>query len=127
MLLDFSVQVALGDETLTEEEWQTLLHSEEPLVRLRGQWVELDRTRLTEVLAQWQKVQRQAGRDGISFVEGMRLLAGAHIGDSNKDGVVPTNRSGSAGCTWCRGWELVLVWPMTWDLARRCKCWRCSC
>ena len=86
MLLDFSVQVALGNETLTEEEWQTLLHSEEPLVRLRGQWVELDRTRLTEVLAQWQKVQRQAGRDGISFVEGMRLLAGAHIGESNKAG-----------------------------------------
>jgi len=76
-LLDFSVQVALGDEVLSEAEWQSLLASDEPLVRLRGQWVELDRDRLREVLAHWQAVQKQAGRDGLSFIEGMRLLAGA--------------------------------------------------
>lgn len=79
-LLDFSVQVALGNEELTAEEWQALLKSDEPLVRLRGQWVELDRERLREVLAHWQCVQKTVARDGISFIEGMRLLAGADLG-----------------------------------------------
>src|SRR2546425_7048524 len=47
-LLDFSVAVALGDEKLTAAEVRQLLASSEGLVRLRGQWVELDRERLRE-------------------------------------------------------------------------------
>jgi non-specific serine/threonine protein kinase len=46
-------------------------------VRLRGQWVELDRERLGEVLAHWERVRRGAEGGGLSFLEGMRLLAGA--------------------------------------------------
>lgn len=45
-LLDFSVAVALGDDTLTPAEVRRLLSSADGLVRLRGQWVELDRERL---------------------------------------------------------------------------------
>src|SRR5437867_6983493 len=45
-LLDFSVAVALGDEKLTAAEVRQLLASSSGgLVRLRGQWVELDRER----------------------------------------------------------------------------------
>ena len=76
-LLDFSVAVALGDETLTAAEVRQLLASSGGLVRLRGQWVELDRERLREVLAHWERVRRQAEEGGLSFLEGMRLLAGA--------------------------------------------------
>jgi non-specific serine/threonine protein kinase len=76
-LLDFRAEVALGDETLTEAEWAALLAAEDGLVFLKGQWVEVDRERLKETLAHWKKVQRAAGKDGISFIEGMRLLAGA--------------------------------------------------
>src|SRR5882672_2617825 len=47
------------------------------LVRLRGQWVELDRERLRELLDHWGRVRRVAGKDGLSFLEGMHLLAGA--------------------------------------------------
>src|SRR5438876_318065 len=76
-LLDFSVAVALGDEKLTAAEVRQLLASSEGLVRLRGQWVELDRERLREVLAHWERVRREASEGGLSFLEGMRLLAGA--------------------------------------------------
>src|SRR5262249_36487208 len=76
-LLDFSVTVALGDATLTAAEVRRLLAAPDGLVRLRGQWVELDRQRLGEVLAHWEGVQRTAERGGLSFLEGMRLLAGA--------------------------------------------------
>ena len=78
-MLDFNVQMALGDEALSEEELETLLASEEPLVLLKGQWVEVDRARLQEAIAHWEALRQQA-RDGqISFVEGMRLLAGASV------------------------------------------------
>ncbi|HEV8616752.1 MAG TPA: DEAD/DEAH box helicase [Methylomirabilota bacterium] len=76
-LLDFSVAVALGDDKLTAAEVRQLLASSGGLVRLRGQWVELDRERLREVLAHWERVRREAQDNGLSFLDGMRLLAGA--------------------------------------------------
>jgi len=76
-LLDFSVGVALGDEKLSAVELRALLSSADGLVRVRGQWVELDRARLREVLDHWERVQRAVSADGLSFLEGMRLLAGA--------------------------------------------------
>src|SRR6058998_1923857 len=76
-LLDFSVAVSLGDDKLTAAEVRQLLASSGGLVRLRGQWVELDSERLREVLAHWERVRREAEEGGLSFLEGMRLLAGA--------------------------------------------------
>jgi non-specific serine/threonine protein kinase len=77
-MLDFRVQLALGDQELTEAEWRELLAADEGLVLLKGQWVEVDRERLAEALQHWKEVERQA-QDGLSFVEGMRLLAGAPL------------------------------------------------
>jgi superfamily II DNA or RNA helicase len=82
-LLDFSVAVALGDDKLTAAEVRQLLASSGGLVRLRGQWVELDRERLREVLAHWERVRREAEDSGLSFLEGMRLLAGAAKTDND--------------------------------------------
>lgn len=81
-LLDFSVVVALGDDKLTAAEVRKLLASSEGLVRLRGQWVELDRERLREVLAHWERVRHEAEQGGLPFLEGMRLLAGAGRSDA---------------------------------------------
>ncbi len=87
-LLDFSVAVALGDEKLTAAEVRKLLASSSGLVRLRGQWVELDRERLREVLAHWERVRYQAEQGGLSFLEGMRLLAGAGRSDGEASALV---------------------------------------
>ena len=76
-LLDFDVDVALGGEPLSRAELETLLDGDGDLVLLKGQWVEVDRDRLRQAIEHWEAVRRQAGDDGISFVEGMRLLAGA--------------------------------------------------
>ena len=76
-MLDFDVRVALGDENLTDAEVGELLGAEGGLMLLRGQWVEADRERLREALDHWQKVKEEVGEGGISFLEGMRLLAGA--------------------------------------------------
>ena len=76
-MLDFDVRVALGDEALTEAEVAALLNADGELILLRGKWVEADRERLREALDHWRRVEEDVGEDGISFLEGMRLLAGA--------------------------------------------------
>ena len=76
-VLDFRVEVALGDRALSAEELATLRTTADNLVLLRNQWVEVDRERLDQAIAHWETLQRQADGEQISFVEGMRLLAGA--------------------------------------------------
>ncbi|MFY9343703.1 MAG: DEAD/DEAH box helicase [Planctomycetota bacterium] len=76
-LLDFDVAVTLGGERLSAAELSELLASTGGLVRLRGQWVELDKDLLRDALAHWQRVRASAGEDGLSLLDGMRLLAGA--------------------------------------------------
>ncbi|WP_169949581.1 DEAD/DEAH box helicase [Microbispora sp. H11081] len=49
-LMDFRAELAVGDETISEEELAELARLKVPLVRLRGQWVELDAGRLDAAL-----------------------------------------------------------------------------
>jgi non-specific serine/threonine protein kinase len=94
-MLDFKVQLALGDEELTEAEWQELMAADHGLVLLRGQWVEVDRQKLQEALEHWKQVQKHAA-DGLSFIDGMRLLAG-----------VPTDLAEEAAESEERQWSFV--------------------
>jgi SNF2 family DNA or RNA helicase len=50
-LVEFDWQVALGGQSLPREEFLELAALKQPLVRVRGQWVELSRERVQEVLA----------------------------------------------------------------------------
>ncbi len=75
-MLDFDVGMALGEESLSPREIEALLASGDGLVLFKGRWVELDRERLAQALTHWREVERQA-QDGVSFIQGMRLLAGA--------------------------------------------------
>ena len=78
-LLDFRLEVALGDETLSKKELKELMQAENGLAFIRGQWVEMDRGKLSEALEHWKQVEAEAGQDGLSFIEGMRMLAGAPV------------------------------------------------
>jgi non-specific serine/threonine protein kinase len=78
-MLDFDIAMVLGDEPLTAAELEALLAGEDGLVLLKGQWVEVDRDKLREAIAHWEALRRQANGGEISFIEGMRLLAGASV------------------------------------------------
>ena len=78
-MLDFQMALSLDGEPLTAAEARRILASAEPLVLIRGKWVEVDADKLREVLDHWKKVEADAA-SGLSFLEGMRLLAGARIG-----------------------------------------------
>ena len=78
-MLDFRVDAAFDGEPLTPEEWRRILDGADGLVLLKGQWVEVDREKLRQTLAHWKRLEQEAGADGVSFLQGMRLLAGASI------------------------------------------------
>ena len=85
-MLDFQAKMTLEGEALSDEEWQGILAGTDGLVLLKGKWVEVDREKLTLALEQWKAVEAEAGRDGISFLQGMRMLAGASL-DPKMDGL----------------------------------------
>jgi superfamily II DNA or RNA helicase len=84
-LLDFNIDVALAGEPLTAAEIAAILAAENGLVSLRGQWVEVDSTKLKEALEHWKKIKQNAANGELTFLEGMRLLAGANADLSNTD------------------------------------------
>ena len=76
-LVDFRWRLAVGDDTLTEEEIAALAQTKAPLVRVRGQWVAVDQDQLRrglEFLARNQAGQVTAGE--------ILRLAAAHPEDS---------------------------------------------
>jgi non-specific serine/threonine protein kinase len=78
-LLDFQMGVMLDGEPLTEVEVAILLAGTENLVLLRGRWVEVDRARLQRTMEQFHAAEELAARDGLTFAEAMRMLAGAAV------------------------------------------------
>lgn len=82
-LLDFNMQMALPNgETLTQAEFTELLTAADGLVKIKGQWVEVDHNKLTQVLVHWQQIQKQVSKNGLSFAEGLRLLADVPRGNA---------------------------------------------
>ncbi|MDB4766083.1 DEAD/DEAH box helicase [bacterium] len=77
-LLNFSVELALEGKRLTEQEQEQLLSAEEGLMLLRGKWIVVDRKKLNDALSHWQQLEQQHA-DGIDFLRGMRMLAGANL------------------------------------------------
>ncbi len=75
ILLDFKVEATLEGESITAEEWRSLMDSAGGLVMIRGQWVEADPEKLQAALDQWREAEKAAA-NGLSFGEAMRLLAG---------------------------------------------------
>ena len=76
-MLDFEVSLSLDGEPISPAEWRAILAGSASLALIKGKWVEIDRDRLREVLDHWKTVEERAENEGISFLEGMRLLAGA--------------------------------------------------
>lgn len=94
-MIDFRIDVALGDANLTRQELQEILSSEKGLVYLKGNWIEVDRERLSEALRHWKQVEKQAASGSISFAEGMRMLAGASGGFDANEAVADEDRQWS--------------------------------
>ena len=58
-LIDYQYELSIGDEPVSIEEWQQLVATKAPLVQFRGQWMELDRDKMVEMLQLWQAQQHE--------------------------------------------------------------------
>ncbi len=74
-LVDYSYELSVGGEPVSEQEWQELIHAKLPLVRFRGEWMEIDRTQMQEML---EMLRRQdVAVDGHAFGEMLGRMAEA--------------------------------------------------
>ncbi len=78
-LLDFSMEMTLDGETLSPAEIKKLLAGSDGLQLLRGQWIEVDRSKLQRMLDRFRAIEQSAGANGVPFAQAMRLLAGAGL------------------------------------------------
>ncbi|MFF5231564.1 SNF2-related protein [Dactylosporangium sp. NPDC000521] len=81
-VVDYRWELAIGGDALTDEEMRRLADSKAPLVRLRGEWVELDQRRLAAGL----EIMRRQAEDAEMTVADLLHLAG---GDTEGPGGLP--------------------------------------
>ena len=53
-VVKYRFELAIGDQTVTEQEWRQLVNAKSPLVQFRGQWVELEPDKMEQLLEFWQ-------------------------------------------------------------------------
>jgi SNF2 family DNA or RNA helicase len=72
-LVEYQYELAIGDETISVKEWEQLVNAKVPLVKFRGEWMELDRDKMQEMLTFWQ--QQGQGKTEMSLIDLMKLTA----------------------------------------------------
>lgn len=53
-LVQYQYELAIGEQVVTPQEWEQLINAKSPLVHFRGQWMELDRDKMHQLLEFWQ-------------------------------------------------------------------------
>lgn len=72
-LVEYQYELAIGDEPVTEQEWHQLVDAKSPLVKFRGQWMELDQDKMQQMLEFWKT--QQAENPELSLIDFLKLTA----------------------------------------------------
>lgn len=72
-IMDFSPNLTIGDEAISEEELRAFLNMAEGLFQFKGKWVEINKRKLEAVLEAFEKVKDISDDEGLSLGEAMRL------------------------------------------------------
>jgi SNF2 family DNA or RNA helicase len=87
-IIKFDWQVALGDQVLTLKELEALAKLKQPLVQVRGQWVQMTSAEIEAALAFWK--QKGSGQATVREIVQMALGAAKTPGGLELDGVEAT-------------------------------------
>ncbi len=74
-IVSFNVKIALGDISLTDEDIKFLLNSDDDFIFFKGQWVEIDKQKLQQILDHWNLHQGNTQDGEMNFAKAMRLLS----------------------------------------------------
>jgi len=72
-ILDFKINLLVGDSEISEAEVKKLLSESEGLAFIKGKWVEVDPEKLKKTLEAYKKAQKLMKQGGLSLKEAMRL------------------------------------------------------
>ncbi len=75
-LVEYQYELAIGGEPVNEQEWNQLVNAKTPLVKFRGQWMELDQDKMRQMLEFW-KAQQQENPE-LSLLDFLKLTAGGN-------------------------------------------------
>jgi SNF2 family DNA or RNA helicase len=92
-IVQFDWEIALGGEKLSPEELRELVRLKTPLIRIRGQWVQVNGEEIQAALELWKK--RGAGEATLGEIIQMSLGGGRAPGDLPLDGVTATGWVGN--------------------------------
>ncbi|NJP09347.1 MAG: DEAD/DEAH box helicase [Leptolyngbyaceae cyanobacterium RU_5_1] len=73
-LVEYQYDLAIGSESVSEQEWHQLVNAKTPLVKFRGQWMELDQDKMRQMLEFWKKQQQE--NPELSLLDFLKLTAG---------------------------------------------------
>ncbi len=54
-LVKYQYELSIGGQPVTPQEWEQLVNAKSPLVHFRGQWMELERDKMQQLLEFWQQ------------------------------------------------------------------------
>jgi SNF2 family DNA or RNA helicase len=74
-LASYDYEFAIGEESVTQAEWEQLIENKSPLVQFRGQWMAIDSSKMKQMLEFWKK-QRETQPD-LTLLDMMKLSAGS--------------------------------------------------
>ena len=63
-LVNYSYELSIAGEKVSAQEWQALVEAKSPLVRFRGEWMEIDNQQMAQMLELW----RQQEKEGAAMV-----------------------------------------------------------
>ncbi len=72
-LVDYQYQLSIDGQPVEEEEWRRLVEAKTPLVQFRGQWMQLDRDQMRQMLEQWQT--RGQDRPEMSLMDLLKVAS----------------------------------------------------
>ncbi|HEY1354634.1 MAG TPA: DEAD/DEAH box helicase [Ktedonobacteraceae bacterium] len=72
-IIAYQYQLSIGGQQVSQDEWEQLVNAKTPLVQFRGQWIELDRARMQQLLEFWQEHQQEEPE--ISLLDMLKLGA----------------------------------------------------
>ncbi|GHO88787.1 DEAD/DEAH box helicase [Dictyobacter formicarum] len=72
-VVDYSYELSIGGQVVSEEEWRQLVNAKSSLVQFRGQWMELDREKMQQMLEFWQMHKNESAE--ISLMDMLKLGA----------------------------------------------------
>ncbi len=64
-IIQYDYELAIGNEIVSRKEWNELVNAKTDLVRFRGEWMELDRDKMEEIIKFWQNNADKKGQSSM--------------------------------------------------------------